>query len=395
MKKIIYIFGILFCALFSCTEKELLPVSNSLGKPDVVTDVVVQPLPGGAKLTYKIPNTEDLLAVKCIYHVTSGQEHEVSASFYENQILIQGFNDTLEHKATLYAVNRGQELSDPVSVIFKPLESPLSRAVKSVEIEADFGGARFSWDNEFKVPLNVEFLGPDSTGEMSTLNIMTSDIDNNVYNIRGYKSEPQKFSMIISDNYGNYSDTLSSVITPLFEEELDKKNMCIMRLKQDAAFAFWGTLDAYMIDDNLSTFGHTANNVVPATFTVDLGCTAKLSRFTLHQRAMLDDGVTCTYYTQGNAKTIEVYTCDHLPSDDGDWSEWTKIMDCEVEKPSGSPGLTVTDLDIEAARKGHDFSFDIDQPPMRYLRMKITTTWSGASYTAVAELDFYGQKVNE
>ena len=43
--------------------------------------------------------------------------------------IIQGYNDTLEHTATLYAVNRAQELSDPVEVKFYPKESPLSKAI--------------------------------------------------------------------------------------------------------------------------------------------------------------------------------------------------------------------------------------------------------------------------
>lgn len=41
-------------------------------------------------------------------------------------------------------------------------------------------------------------------------------------------------------------------------------------------------------------------------------------------------------------KEMEIYTCDHIPSQSGDWSEWTKIRDFEIVKPSGSPGNTVT-----------------------------------------------------
>lgn len=71
--------------------------------------------------------------------------------------------------------------------------------------------------------------------------------------------------------------------------------------------------------------------------TFDLGLSAKLSRFVIHQRFFGD-----TYYNQGNVKEMEIYTCDHIPSQSGDWSEWTKIRDFEIVKPSGSPGNTVT-----------------------------------------------------
>lgn len=41
--------------------------------------------------------------------------------------------------------------------------------------------------------------------------------------------------MIISDNFNNYSDTLSAEVIPLFEEKLDKKKMRVMRLDNDAS----------------------------------------------------------------------------------------------------------------------------------------------------------------
>lgn len=378
-------FILLLLVFSSCSEKELSPISGSLGKPGIVTDVTVEPSAGGATISYKIPNSEDLLAVKCVYTLSDGRENEVMASYYENKLLIQGYNDTLEHTVTLYAVNRAQELSDPVEVKFNPLESPLSKAIKTATIKADFGGANFSWGNSEKVPLNVELLGPDSLGQQATLNIVTSDIDKNTYSIRGYAPELSRFSMIISDNFNNYSDTISAEVTPLFEEKLDKKKMRVMRLNNDASFAEWGCLDANLIDDDVSTFGHTANNALPAAVTFDLGSFSKLSRFVIHQRFFSN-----TYYNQGNVKKMEIYTCDHLPSESGDWSEWTKIMDFEVVKPSGSPGSTVTDLDMEVARNGHECSFDFSQPPMRYIRILITSGWLGTSYTAFSEISFYG-----
>lgn len=383
-----WIFG-LFLFFFSCSEKELAPISGSLGKPGIVTDVIVEPISGGASISYKIPNTEDLLEVKCLYTTANDKKCEVSVSYFENKLQIQGYNDTQEHTAVLYVVNRAQELSDPVEVKFRPLESSLNKAIKSAKIEADFGGARFTWKNEEKAPLNIEFFGPDTTGQMNTLNIMASDIVDNLYNIRGYESKPTQFSMIINDNYGNYSDTISAEVIPLHERKLDKKKMKVMCLGNDSPFNEWGYLDAYIIDDDIMMFGHTANNALPATFTIDLGETTKLSRFVFHQRLKHESGSNISY-GHGNPKTLEVYTCDHLPSNSGDWSEWTKIMNCEIEKPSGSPGTSVTDLDLEAAEEGHSFSFDFSQPPMRYVRIKVTSTWDGATYTAVGEVTFFG-----
>ena len=65
------------------------------------------------------------------------------ASFYENKIKIEGYNDTIPNKANIYVINRAQELSDPVEVTFTPLESSLSKAIKTISIVQDFGGAQY------------------------------------------------------------------------------------------------------------------------------------------------------------------------------------------------------------------------------------------------------------
>jgi len=90
--------------------------------------------------------------------------YEASSSFYENKLEILGYNDTQEHKVELFTYNRAQELSNPVVVTIQPLESPLSKVVKTVNIISDFGGAQFNWVNELKAPLTFEFLASRFTG---------------------------------------------------------------------------------------------------------------------------------------------------------------------------------------------------------------------------------------
>lgn len=79
-------FILLLLAFSSCSEKELSPISGSLGKPGIVTDVTVEPLAGGATISYKIPNSEDLLAVKCVYTLSGDRENEVMVSYYETSM---------------------------------------------------------------------------------------------------------------------------------------------------------------------------------------------------------------------------------------------------------------------------------------------------------------------
>ena len=384
--KLIYLnFSFLLIMLFACSEKELSPISDSLGKPGTVTDVTVEPIAGGATISYKIPNSEDLLAVKCVYVLSNGEERMETASYFDNKLQIQGYNDTEEHTAKLFSVNRAQELSDPVEIKFRPLESALKKAIRTVTANADFGGIRFEWSNPEKMPLNVEFFGPDSLGQMSSLKIMTSDIEKNSYSIRGYDPKPYRFSIVMSDNYNNYSDTISAEVIPMFEEKLDKTKMAVMILANDKTMTNWEGKDSYLVDDILSNFACFGNNTVPgASATVDLGAIAKLSRFVVHQRHF------GTYYNHGNPRKLEVYVCDHKPDPSGNWDEWTKAMDCEIVKPSGSPSGTVTDLDMETAKNGHEFIFDLSLPPARYFRFVMTAAWDGTSFANIAELDFYG-----
>lgn len=375
----------------SCSEKQLEPITSSLGKPGVVSDIKLEPVPGGVLVSYRIPNSEDILGVKGVYTLADGKEHETTASFYANSLLLQGYNDTLQHEAQLYAVNRAQETSDPVKISFRPLESSLSKTAKTLSIISDFGGAQYNWKNEDKSPLTMEFLVQDSIGRMQTMKIITTQSDSSRQSIRGYKPEARKFAAIIRDNYGNASDTIypqGGTIVPLFEEKLNKRGMTVLKLSNDASFTNWEGMDSYLIDDDHGTFGHSANSSIPAPFSIDLGKMAKLSRVVMFQRKYSD-----SYYNWGNPSTFTVYGCPAKPAQSGDWSEWTKIMECEIVKPSGSPSGIVTDEDIVMAEVGHEFAFDLSQKPLRYIRIVITSTWGGTTFSHPADVDFYGEVV--
>ncbi|MDR1221497.1 MAG: DUF4959 domain-containing protein [Tannerella sp.] len=392
MKNIFYIPMFLFLMLTACSEKELTPISKGLGKPGVVTNIEQEAIPGGVVLTYLIPKTEDILAVKGVYTLSNGRSYESISSYYENTLRVEGFNDLKEHEVTLYTVNRAQEVSDPVTVKFVPLESPLSKVLKTVTIISDFGGANFAWVNEDKQPITFELMAQDSIGQMRTMNIVTSEVDTASRTLRGYAPVPWRFATIVSDNFGNMSDSVfpPSILTPLFEERLDKTKMSVMKLGNDASFTNWEGMDYYLIDDDKTTFGHSPANSLPAPFTIDLGVKAKLSRLVFFNR-----NYDNSYYSWGNPKKLEVYVCFGTPSSNGDWDEWTKIMDCEQVKPSGLAGTTMSDEDVTYAEAGFEFLFPIDMEPVRYIRATILETWTGTAFAHPAEVDVYGEMVSE
>jgi hypothetical protein len=376
--------------IFSCTEKILEPINDSLGKPGIVTDVEATPIPGGAIISYRVPDAADLLAVKAEYTISSGKKMEAVASYYANHLTLEGFIDTLLHEAKLYAVSRAQEQSDAVTVPFTPLESSLSKTAKSVKIISDFGGANYSWLNKDSATLTFDFQTPGTDGKMQTVHVLTTSLDSAEYTVRGYQPEPRRFGLIISDNWGNTSELIQpdELITPVQEDRMDKTIMKTMRLSNDAAMDAWGFHDDYMFDDDLTTSGHTAEGALPAAFTLDFGKITKLSRVIFFQRFIYNQ-----YYNHANPKYFEVYMCNVAePSANGSWSEWTKIMTCTIEKPSGLSGTEVTNEDMRAGAKGHEFSFPRDMEPVRYLRFVLpNSTWGGRPYANVTELTFFGK----
>jgi hypothetical protein len=401
MKKIpIYLILSASFLAFSCTEKELLPISASTGKPEKVDVLQIEPAPGGAIITYRIPENEDILAVKAVYTISSGRKMEATTSFYDNQLQLVGYNDMLSHEAQLYSINRAQEYSDPEPVMFVPLESSLSRAANSMSIVSDFGGASFSWRNEFGENISLEFLAESAGGDLQTVRVLTSTLDSLSYTIRGYEPKPTRFGVILSDNYGNETQLITpdEPIVPIFEQRFDKKIQKIRILTGDMSFSNWEGRNEAMIDDDLATFGHSPNgpngNIAGASFTLDLGKMAKVSRFLYFQRG--DGG---RYYKAGNARTFEMYTYIGEPvngdeNPDGDWSKWTKIGTYEIIKPSNSSDATVTDEDLIAAANGHEFAIPLSVGTIRYLRFKLLTVWAnwgdGSNYWHPVEVTTFG-----
>lgn len=383
---LLIVVGCLFCR---CTKKVNEPISESSGKPMPVTDVTVENIPGGGVIYYKIPQQEDIISIKAVYTTDNGTQQEAVASVYDNKLTVRGFNSTGPRDVQLYTLNRAQEASDPVTCTVNPLESALSLTTKTMFIQEDFGGVRYSWINQYKMPLMFEFYTPDSLGRMELVRIINSQLDTTSLSLRGYAPEPRVFGVVIKDNYGNRSDTVfpqGRFVTPIFETRLPKNKMSIMRLANDQNFTNFEGSDAKIIDDDVTSFGHSPSSSLPAPFTIDLGTLAKVSRIVLFQR-----NFSSSYYNWGNPRKFDLYVRRDAPSQSGDWSEWTKIMSTEIIKPSGGASGTVTDDDLRAAINGHEFSFDLSQEPIRYIRIVVLSTWGNTTFTHPAEVDVYGQ----
>jgi len=395
MKAIHLLLAILVSLLFfACEEKQLEPINESKGKPAPVSDVVVMYAPGGAILSFMLPPDDDVLAVKAVYTLSNGKVRESITSFYGDNLKIEGYNDTNEHEALLYTVSRSQELSDPLLVKFTPQESPLSKAIRTMEISSDFGGAYYTWKNLDKVLLTAEMVVEADNGDMQTARIVTSNLETPFFSIRGYEPTPRKFGIILKDNWDNLSDTIypeGGTVTPWLEMTLDKNLWSIYKingsyLPGDGTFTNWEGRDEYMFDGDVNTFGHSYSGSLPVGITIDLGKPAMLSRVTFFQR--FQNGV---YYSWGNPRRIIVYGRKDAPTN-GNWDEWIQLIDYTMVKPSGTNDqYTVnTDEDRLAALNGHEASFPISSDSYRYLRFRFMTSWENRPYVHPAEITVQG-----
>jgi hypothetical protein len=394
MKKILYLYLIAVAGIcFSCTEKEIAPISESSGKPEQVEILAADSvIPGGVVINYKIPPINDIIEIKAVYTLTTGQKRESSTSFYTSFMTIEGYHDTLIHEAEIYTINRAREMSDPVLVKFRPGESTVSKVAKSMQITGDFGGVLFRWRNTDKKSLYFEFFTENEQGEMVTMEIISSKLDSANQTYRGYDTVPHKFAVNISDNFGNSSGMIypeGGYITPSLEEKLDKNIQRVLILSGvsgvsgDVQWNLWGAQNNNIIDDDTGTNNHSDGNVIPgASLTIDLGKKANLSRFVFHM-------VKGEPYRAGSLRVFEIYSSDdESNSPNGNWELWTHRLRCEVIQPSRVGGTTSDDA--FAHEEGFEFTFSPDMPPVRYLRLKALSTWGGTSFGYFGEFTTYG-----
>lgn len=366
----------------SCTKELHTPVNTSGDKPAVISNVAVTNLPGGAKITYSLPEDKDILYVKAVYTIRDGKPREIRSSYYNNFLVVDGFGDTATHKISLYVVSRNELSSDEVPATVKPLLPPMLDVRKSLVIKPDFGGVNISFKNETQADLAIVTLANDSTGTFGAADVHYTKLANGNYSVRGYDATTRKFGFCVRDHWGNLSDTLLVNITPFYEKLLDKANFREVKLPGDVDYG-WGLPIPNLWNGAL---WHSADKLdgMPMWITFDLGVTAQLSRIGLWQRP--NEWI----YLQNNVRKFEIWGSIN-PASDGSWDSWTKIVEHTVIKPSGLPVGQTTQDDKDAAVAGEQMTVPLDAPRVRYIRVKILRTWTDGGYAANIQLmKFWG-----
>lgn len=390
------LYGFLLFALFmqfAACKEEIRGISEkNTTPPGVISEARVTNLPGAAKIEYRLPVDQDLLYVKAVYTLSSGRKMEVKSSYYNNYLIVEGFADTVEYTIDLYAVNRSEVSSERVAVTIKPLENPIWDAFRSLEAIAAFGGLRITGENEFEKDITIMVM-TDSLGEWvpSVDNIYTSAKQFN-RTIRGLDTIPQTFAITIRDQYMNFTDTLITTLTPLYETALPKSRYNALTLPTDAEQEYTSTgLNKMWDGDNFHwpNISLTKPGITtPQWVTFDTGVSAQMSRIVIWDYPEYTNSGRM-YFFGGNLRNFEIWGSTNPPSN-GSWDNWHLLGAFESIKPSGLPSGQQSDEDYQLANSGLSYDFDVSAPKVRYLRIKSNRNWQGSTFMSIAELQVYG-----
>ncbi len=379
---------------FACTKQIEYrePIGNENEKPGAVSNIRVINQEGKAQIVYDLPSSTNLMYVKAIYTINTGQEIEVKASIYKDTILVAGFADTEEHEVKLFAVSRNEVLSDPVIVKIKPLEAPFVKVFKSLEVTNAFGGYNLTAKNPSRDNVAIIVMKKNVFNEYERDNQKSvyTKTDSIVSKIRGLDTLDHEFAIYVRDNWGNNSDTIYTKVRPIFEEQMDPSKFRGFVLPGDAPQVTNGARLEYAWDGLLGwpnvSFTHQINGGdQPHMITFDMGVSAKISRFWIRP---FPEGTRFYYLT--TMKRFEIYGSNNPNLNGALDASWVLMGSYEVVKPSGLPYGTDSAEDQATAAAGFNWEADLNAPRVRYIRIRCLENFAGGTAQSINEIKVYG-----
>lgn len=398
MKKMVLFFTAFSLVLnvISCKDEHIGQTPTNTTPPSPITNVQVESIPGGARISYTLPEETDISYVKGEY-LFQGKKRIVRASVYNDFMVVEGLGSTDPVDITLYTVNHSEVVSKPVKTSFTPDTPPVKAILNSIHMQTDFGGVKVTWQNLTAIEVGITLFATNEKGVLSEGETFYSALKEGYYSFRGYNTKERTYAICITDKWGNISDTIKSIHTPYYETILDKSKHKRNNLPLDNTTDLSsGWVFSNMFDGVTGNNGwHTTENGtrMPLFFTIDLGVTAKLSRFKLWGRQGYE-------YAHHNIKLFEIWGATNYKTGmmeeywetGSDWEtdgSWELLGDFYTFKPSGETGA-VTNDDKTYFNNGFEFIVPLDKKDVRYLRFKMKANWSGGKSLHISELSFFG-----
>lgn len=391
MRSRLYVVFLLVLALGACQKESHGPLVTSGDVPSAPTNLLVENLPGAAKISYTLPPQQDLLYIEATYKNAAGQTIVSKSSAFKNFVLIEGFPDTKTYSIQLVAVSKADKRSDVVSVNVSPLTPPVDDIFKTLMIKRDYGGINVQFTNSALKEYVLHTMIKDVDGNWKEIDRLYTSAPSRNYWVRGLDSVNYDFGLFFSDKWGNHSDTMQATIKPIYEEKI-KKDWKNYPLSSDVYAPAYPENYIERVWDDQMIYPYyyigmpTPTSVLPQQFTIDLMRSVKLSRAVVFQYGRNYQ------FTLSNPKKYEFWGTNTKPNVNGSYDGWTMLMRCESIKPSGPLG-NATPEDRAYADAGEEYVFPEGTPPVRYLRFRTLETWGAVNALMLAELTFYGQIV--
>jgi len=396
MKIKILLLAILSIVMGACKDEINSPLEKDSSISGNISNISVKNLPGGAVLTYSIPEDPSFSHVLAEVITKGGKIRQFKASNFINSLKIDGLDDTDKYTVKVYAVNKSEVRSEPLSVEINPLTPPFRTVFQTVEIVEDFGGINVKFKNETEADLGLILYATDSLGEFKQYGTFYSKAKNVSHSFRGMRSDKTKIGVFIRDRWENTSDTLFNEITPLHEEMI-KKPYTDITLPGDAPIyeglsyiakhfmwdGRWSTVFSNPYNPGLSMTTLGPNDGKPLHVTFALAKPARLSRMRVSN-----------YYQYQNRtmRNYEIWGHPGTPPSNGSWDGWIKLGTHEQVKPSGLPIGQYSEEDKKAWEAGDNFNLLADAPAIKYIRIRCLLNWTGNSNMAIAEVTLWGSE---
>ncbi len=420
----IYLFVLISFLLIaiSCKEEDRhMASSEDSAAPGQPLHVTYKPLFGGARFYYELPKDEDLLSVNATYINSRNESFSFSSSYFVDSLDVFGFGDTLNYKVEVYAVDRSGNKSIPVVVDVKPLESAITRVLKSATVKPGFSSFFIDWENELEQSINV--YADFSYTKGGTKHEFTSVFSSNLLKERRFIEDldltPEELvsvSIHVEDSYGNVTESVDKGNISLFVDDELPKGEWILPAANDTIGGvpqcFGDGLEGrlrYVIDgivdrgDNLNFMhtqsrgrtGKTSDGNMPWNIIIDLGGYYELSRIITVQRHSggLDNINRGQYYQSENVGIYNMYYWDD------DLANWVPISQHQIPVPVG-----LSELEFVKKGEAGDMAYMYPEDPkytkatrwFRYEALKgFTANYTRDDANCLSELTLFGKKVNK
>ena len=209
---------------FACTDSYMgvEQVKTDSSKPDKVSIRKVVQKTGALEIHFDLPKgNENISQVEASYFNKQGVKMEFNVSRYTSVILVEGFTGTDEVTVELVCVDNSGNISDVTYVKDTPLISSVELALKSLKVTPAFGGVKVEWENLAGNMLAIHVLAEDNLDKYETILeedptkiIYTSDSLNTYAYVRPFDSRQQQFGFLVSDKWGNRTDTIITLMPP-------------------------------------------------------------------------------------------------------------------------------------------------------------------------------------